>query len=428
MGNRNFFHQETLMYALIDCNNFYASCERVFDPSLNGKPVVVLSNNDGCVIARSNEAKKLGIAMAAPAFQNEVIFKRYDVHVFSANFPLYGDMSRRVMRILGTYSPRQEVYSIDECFLDLSGIEKELKEYGKQMREQVLQWTGIPISVGIAQTKALAKIANRVAKKYPTQTDNVHVMDTEEKRLKALKWLDIEDVWGIGHRSAKKLRAVGVNKAFDFTELSESWVLKFMTITGFRLQKELKGFPMIEMDMLEKHKSISNTRTFERDYHTFDEVKERVVTFTTLSAEKLRKQQSLCRGLIVFIETSRYREYENFYANSSFVKLPFPTFSSLELAEFAVTGLRRIFKERFHYKRAGVILVDFVDANEYQASLFYNSNPKHKELMRRVDVVNSKYGKQVIRIAAQDNDPLRKKQEHLTREYTTKIKDILVAK
>lgn len=413
------------MIALVDCNNFYASCERVFNPSLNGRPVVVLSNNDGCVIARSNEAKKLGIDMAAPAFQNEAIFKRYDVQVFSANFPLYGDMSRRVMRILSTYSTHQEVYSIDECFLDLTGMDIDLKEYGMKMREHVLRWIGIPISVGIAPTKALAKVANRVAKKYPYQTGNVHVIDSEEKRVKALRWLDIEDVWGIGRRNAKKLYAAGVNKAIQFTELPESWVLKFMTITGVRLQKELKGIPMIEMDITEKHKSISNTRTFEKDYCTFDEVKERVVTFTSLSAEKLRKQRSLCRGLIVFIETSRYRENEDFYANSAHVPLPFPTSSSLELADFAVQGLKKIFRERYRYKRAGVILIDFVDANAYQASLFFNSDPKHKELMNRVDAVNSRYGKQVVRLAAQNNDPLRKKQEHLTKEFTTNFHDIL---
>ena len=172
------------MIALIDCNNFYASCERVFDPSLEGKPVVVLSNNDGCVIARSNEAKELGIPMGAPAFRFEPVFKQNKVHVFSANFPLYGDMSRRVMRILGNYSPRQEVYSIDECFLDLAGIDTNLKTYGQQIREQVLRWTGIPVSVGIAPTKALAKAANRIAKKFPLQTGNVHVIDSDKKRQK----------------------------------------------------------------------------------------------------------------------------------------------------------------------------------------------------------------------------------------------------
>lgn len=413
------------MIALIDCNNFYASCERVFDPSLEGKPVVVLSNNDGCVIARSNEAKKLGIPMGAPAFQFEHIFKQKKVHVFSANFPLYGDMSRRVMRILGNYSPLQEVYSIDECFLDLAGIDTNLKTYGQQIREQVLRWTGIPVSVGIAPTKALAKVANRIAKKFPLQTGNVHVIDSEQKRQKALKWLDIEDVWGIGRRSAKKLKAMGVEKAIDFADMPENRIVKFMTITGVRLQKELNGISAIDSDFTEKHKSISNTRTFEKDYTVFDEVKERVVTFAALSAEKLRNQHSMCKRLIVFVETNRFSRHEDFYANSVQMKLPFPTSSSLEIVEFAVKGLKHIFREGLHYKRAGVILIDFVDDNAYQPSLFFNSNPKHKELMAQVDAINGKYGKQIVRFAAQDNDPLRKQQHHLTKEYTTDIRDIL---
>ena len=413
------------MIALIDCNNFYASCERVFDPSLEGKPVVVLSNNDGCVIARSNEAKELGIPMGAPAFRFEPVFKQNKVHVFSANFPLYGDMSRRVMRILGNYSPRQEVYSIDECFLDLAGIDTNLKTYGQQIREQVLRWTGIPVSVGIAPTKALAKAANRIAKKFPLQTGNVHVIDSDKKRQKALKWLDIEDVWGIGRRSAKKLKDMGVEKAIDFAEMPESRVLKFMTITGVRLLKELNGISAIDSDFTEKHKSISNTRTFEKNYTAFDEVKERVVTFAALSAEKLRNQHSMCQRLIVFVETNRFSRHEDFYANSVQMKLPYPTSSSLEIVKFAVKGLKHIFREGLHYKRAGVILIDFVDDNAYQPSLFFNSNPKHKQLMTQVDGINGKYGKQIVRLAAQDNDPLRKRQQHLTKEYTTDIRDIL---
>ena len=198
------------MFSLIDCNNFYASCERVFNPSLNGKPIVVLSNNDGCVIARSNEAKKLGIPMGAPAFQYQSVFRRQGVKVFSANFHLYGDMSRRVMNILSTYSPTTEIYSIDECFLSLQGMNIDLHQYGVQMTKQVAKWTGIPISVGTAPTKSLAKVANRIAKKFPEITKSSYVIDSEEKRIKALKWLPIEDVWGIGIQYAKKLYAKGI--------------------------------------------------------------------------------------------------------------------------------------------------------------------------------------------------------------------------
>ncbi len=413
------------MFSLIDCNNFYASCERVFNPSLNGKPIVVLSNNDGCVIARSNEAKKLGIPMGAPAFQYQSVFRTHGVKVFSANFHLYGDMSRRVMNILSTYSPTTEIYSIDECFLSLHGMNTDLQQYGVEMVEQVSKWTGIPISVGTAPTKSLAKVANRIAKKFPEITKSSYVIDSEEKRIKALKWLPVEDVWGIGRQNAKKLYAKGVKKAIQFTELPESWVLKEMTIVGLRLQKDLKGIFSIEMEPVEKKQSISTTRTFDRDYYTFEEVKERVVSFTTLSAEKLRNQQSLCNTLSVFVETNRFKETETYYYKSIQLKLPFSTCSTLELVAFAVMGLKHIFRDNLHYKKAGVTLSHFVDANCHQPSLFFNSNPKHKELMRVIDKINDTYKSNVIRLAGMDKKSFKMKQEHLSPAYTTNIRDVI---
>lgn len=414
------------MYALIDCNNFYASCERVFNPSLMGKPVVVLSNNDGCVIARSNEAKKLGIPMGAPAYQYEAVFEKRGVGVFSANFPLYGDMSRRVMSILSNYSPQQEIYSIDECFLDFSGMSIDFREYGLKMRAHVEKWTGIPISIGIAPTKALAKIANRIAKKFPKRTDGCHVIDTEEKRIKALKWLDVEDVWGIGRRNAAKLRAIGVHKAWDFVNLSPSWVQKYMTVTGLSLQKELNGIPSIPMELPEKRQSIAITRTFDTDKGDVEEIRERIVTFTSMAAEKLRLQQSLCRKVMVFLETNRFKGKEMQYNPSILVRLPFATDSTLELAKFAVGGLKQIYKEQFLYKRAGVMLMDFEDADRYQPSLFFNSNPKYKLLMEKMDAINRKYHKDVVRLGVQDFTRHQMRQEHLSRQYTTNIRDILV--
>lgn len=412
------------MYALIDCNNFYASCERVFDPSLINKPVVVLSNNDGCVIARSNEAKELGIPMGAPAFENKHIFERNKVAVFSANFALYGDMSRRVMNILSTYSPEQEVYSIDECFLNLSGLNVDFKEYGLKMKDHVLKWTGIPIGVGIATTKALCKVANRIAKKFP-QTRGVHIIDNEEKRIKALKWLPVEDIWGVGRRNSAKLVWMGVKNAYDFTQLPESWVLKYMTIVGLRLQKDLKGIPSIDMEIVEKKQSISTTRSFDKEYRIFDEMRERISTFTSMSAEKLRAQNSLCRKMMIFIETNKFKDEDNFYANSVVVKIPFPTSSTLELVNFAVSGLKHIFKDHRNYKRAGITLMDFVDSNEYQPDLFLNSNPKHKDLMSAVDRLNNKYGKQLVRLGNQDAKIHKMRQEHLSKSYTTDINQLL---
>ena len=416
------------MYALIDCNNFYASCERVFNPALRGKPIVVLSNNDGCVIARSNEAKACGIPMGAPAFEYKQTFERYDIQVFSANFTLYGDLSNRVMNILSNYSPEQEIYSIDECFLKLTGINCDLTEYGLKMRKQVIQWTGIPVSVGIAPTKSLAKAANRIAKKFTEKTGGCYVIDTEDKRIKALKWLDVDDVWGIGRRNAQKLKSVGVNKAYDFCQLSKTWVLKNMTVVGMRLQDDLNGIPSIEMEPVEPKQSIATTRTFDRDCRTFEEVRERIVTFTVSCAEKLRSQHSLCNALTVFVESNRFKENDDQYSNQAVIKLPFPTSSAIELAKFALQGLQAIFKNGIGYKRAGVILMNFVSDNEYQQSLFFRSNPKHAKLMQAVDKINLKFGQQKVRLATQDKKIHKMRQECLSPNYTTKLIDIIEIK
>lgn len=412
------------MYALIDCNNFYASCERVFNPSLIGKPVVVLSNNDGCVIARSNEAKALGIPMGAPAFEYKYLFERNNVNVFSANFALYGDMSNRIMNILSDYSPNQEIYSIDECFLDMSGMLVDLTEYGLKMRKHVVKWTGVPVSVGVAPTKSLAKVANKIAKKFTKRTSGCYVLDSEEKRIKALKWLPVEDVWGIGTRNSKKLKSIGVHKAYDFCQLPKSWVLQNMTIVGSRLQDDMNGIPSIEMEPVEKKQSIATTRSFDKDYRTLNEVRERISTFTFSCSEKLRKQNSLCNSMMVFIESNRFREHDEYYSKSVVIKLPFPTNSSIELAEFALKGLKSIFKEHIGYKRAGVIVMDFVQNNEYQPSLFFNSNPKHKILMEAIDNLNDRYGTKV-RLASQDVKVHKMKQERLSPSYTTKLSDFI---
>lgn len=416
------------MYALVDCNNFYASCERVFNPALNGKPIVVLSNNDGCVIARSNEAKALGIPMGAPAYQYQPVFERHQITVFSANFPLYGDMSHRVMSILSQYSPEQEIYSIDECFLNLAGIREELHAYSIKMRNHVLKWTGIPVSVGIAPTKALAKLANRIAKKFPERTQGAYVIDTEEKRIKALKWLTVEDVWGIGRRGAKKLRAAGINTAYQFTQLSKAWVLKNMTIVGLRLQDELNGISVLEMEPAELKQSIAVTRTFEQEYSNFEEVSERITTFTVAGAEKLRKQHSLCQAVSVFIETSRFREPDEQYSNSIVVKLPFATLSSMEIVKFAQEGLKKIYRKGYRYKRAGVVLMHFVQEENLQRSLFFNSDPRHAPLMSAVDKLNGKYGSHKIRLASQDTKVWKMKQEKLSRHFTTNINEIIEVK
>ncbi|CAN1508192.1 DinP Nucleotidyltransferase/DNA polymerase involved in DNA repair [Spirosomataceae bacterium] len=419
------------MYGLVDCNNFYASCERVFNPALNNKPIVVLSNNDGCVIARSNEAKAVGIPMGAPAFEFEELFFKHDVKVFSANFALYGDMSCRVMDLLKAYCPEIEIYSIDEAFLDFSTYTKnfDLKSYGEQMSRNVRKATGIPVSVGFAPTKALAKVANRIAKKYPVETKRVYPMDTEEKRIKALKWLKIEDVWGIGRQHAKRLYAIGVKTAFDFTELNDGWIKKNMAIVGVRLQKELKGIETLGLEEKAPKKNIATTRSFDRSYSNLEDLQERVSTFVVISAEKLRRQQSCCNSVMVFLNTNFFRADQPQYNKSIVVKLPYATNSSIDITKYALQGLEIIYKKGYQYKKAGVILLDFCNENEIQHTLFEVPNPRHKILMSTVDKLNTAIGQQKVKLAIQDKDRVWKmKQEKLSRRYTTKLNEIIDVK
>lgn len=415
------------MFALIDCNNFYASCERVFRPDLNGKPIVVLSNNDGCVIARSNEAKAVGIPMGAPAFEYDKLFKQYNVQVFSANFALYGDMSNRVMTILCNYSPEMEIYSIDECFLKLKGFDFfNLQEYGEEMRCKVTKWTGIPISVGIAPTKALSKLANRIAKKYPKKTNGCYIIDSEEKRIKALKWLKIEDVWGIGRQHTKRLQAQNVFTAYDFTQLSDDWVRKHLAIVGLRLKHDLQGIPTLDLEEAQPKKNIATTRSFETNYTKFEELAERVSTFASSCAEKLRNQKSCCNSLMVFIHTNGHRKDLPQYSRNIVIKLPFATNSTIELSGFALQALKKIFKDGYAYKKAGVIVQDFTPENNIQQKLFENRNERHIPLMQTIDKLNLQFGQQKIRLASQDAKRVWKmKQQKLSPRYTTNLNDII---
>jgi DNA polymerase V len=415
------------MYALVDCNNFYASCERVFRPELIGEPIVVLSNNDGAVIARSNEAKDLGIPMGAVAFQYEHVFRENNVEVFSANFALYGDMSHRVMSILQGFAPEMEIYSIDEAFLLFEGCEKfDLKLLGEKMVSQVRQWTGIPISVGFAPSKALAKVANRIAKKYPVQTNSCHILQSEESRLKALKWLKAEDIWGVGRQHAKRLWHLGVKTAFDFTQLSDAWVRRNMSVLGVRLKHDLLGIPTIQMEEINPKKSITTSRSFERNLVEFEEVKERVVTFMVMCAEKLRKQNSCCNSFYLFLKTNTHRQDLEQYRGATLVNLPYPSNSTLELVHFATEALKTIFRKGFRYKKAGVIIMDFIPEDKVQLTLFENSNPRHHELMKTLDEVNIKFGQQKIKLASQDQRRVWKmKQQKKSPSYTTLIQDVI---
>ena len=429
MGRGNLCNQKNTMFALVDCNNFYASCERLFRPELNGKPVVVLSNNDGCVIARSNEAKAIGIPMGAPAYQYDALFRTHSVSVFSANFPLYGDLSNRVMQILSEYSPEIEIYSIDELFLKLVGFEFfDLQSYGASMREKVFTWTGIPISVGIAPSKALSKLANRIAKKYPEKTAGVYIIDSEEKIIKALKWLKIEDVWGIGSQLSKKLKAINVFSAYDFTLTNDAWIKKNMGIVGIRLKRDLQGLPTLDLESLGAKKNIATTRTFDRNTNDLNYLEERVSTFAVACAEKLRKQKSCCNSLLVFIHTNGHRQDLAQYHQHILVQLPFPTNSSIELSQFATAALKKIFHAEYQYKKAGVIVQDITPEYQKQLSVFNNSNELHAPLMKAFDKINNIFGQQKIRLGSQDRRIWKMKQERLSPRYTTKLSDIIIVK
>ncbi|MDY0780540.1 Y-family DNA polymerase [Tenacibaculum sp. IB213877] len=418
------------MFALVDCNNFYASCERVFNPNLQNKPIAILSNNDGCVISRSDEAKAIGLPMGAPIFKWEQFCKENNISVLSSNYPLYGDMSERVMNILAQFTPDVEVYSIDEAFLQFKGFDDcNFDVYGQQIRQRVLRWTGIPTCVGVAPTKGLSKIANKIARKFLKETNGVYVIDSEEKRIKALKWMPIEDVWGIGYRLQKKLKAKGCVKAYDFTQLDSEWVRKTFSITLWKLQQDLLGNPTLELDERETKKAIATTRSFEYTYSDIENIKERISTFAVSCAEKLRNQNSSCHMLIVTLSSDRHKKELEQHRASKTVIFPYPTNSTLAISKSAVAAVKTIFKEGIKYKRAGVIVTGLVPDDNFQLDLFLKENPKHKPLMSAIDIINRKYKSDKIKLANQDlKRTWKMRQERLSPKYTTNIKDVIVVK
>ena len=407
------------------------SCERVFNPKLNKKPVVVLSNNDGCTISRSNEAKALGIPMGAPAFKYERIFQKNNVEVFSSNFPLYGDMSSRVMSIISKFTPNIEIYSIDEAFLKFGGFENyDLQSYCEEIKKTVLKWTGIPVSIGVAPTKALAKVANRISKKFPNQTKGVYLLNSEEKRIKGLKWLKIKDVWGIGFKHAERLKNIKINTAYNFINLEDSWVRKNMSVVGLRLKKELEGESILNLEEVRSpKKAIATTRSFEGTITDYEKIKERISTFAICCAEKLRSQNSNCNSIYVFVRSNKFQKNKTQYRNGILITIPFSTNSNMVISKYAVEGLQKIFKKGINYKKAGTVVMGLDSSDSRQLNLFENENPKHKYLMKTIDFIQKKEGQSKIKLASQD---LRKrwkmKQESLSPNYTCKLNDIIKVK
>ncbi|MFP4093755.1 MAG: Y-family DNA polymerase [Cyclobacteriaceae bacterium] len=392
------------MFAIVDCNNFYASCERVFNPSLEGKPVVVLSNNDGCVIARSAEAKALGIGMGAPLFEVRKLVRQHHVQVFSSNYPLYGDMSARVMDTLREIVPDVEVYSIDEAFLRLDSINyqyNDLKSLGRHIRKLVKKWTGIPISVGIAPTKTLAKIANRIAKKQrPDEGVCVLVEETETARV--LKATAVEDIWGIGRQYAAFLYQSDMPTAWHLSRAAESWVKQHMSVVGLRLWHELNGRSCLPLEMISPPKKmIGSSRSFVKPHTSLEGLQEAVAAYTTRIGEKLRAQRSCASLLTVFIRTNRFSRDAPQYGNSQTIALPVPTDHTPELIHYALQALRMIYRKDFAYKKAGVLAGGLVPAYDCQQHLFdQQDRPKQIKVMQVMDELNRRMGKNTVRSAA----------------------------
>ncbi len=417
------------MFALVDCNNFYASCERLFRPELENIPIVVLSNNDGCVIARSNEAKSLGIPMGAPEFKFRKMMKEQGVHVFSSNFPLYGDLSARVMSVLEKLSPTLEVYSIDEAFADMRGFNNyDLYLHSLKVRQTVQQWTGIPVSIGIASTKTLSKIANHVAKKT-LKANGVFIFDNQEQIDSVLKKVDINDVWGIGRKWSASLKRKGFISAYDLSQADEGWIKRKYSVVMQRTVQELNGKSCISIEDLPAKQQLLVSRSFRERVTNFSHIRSLLAGYISRACEKLRFQGSVTQSISVFIRTSPFSEGEG-YSNSMTISLNQYTADTSTLIKAGIYALERIFKDGYEYQKAGIMLFDIVPDHFQQLCLFqtekYNQNARKR--MKLLDHINGKYGKQTLRFASESKKRWYMHQNHLSPGYTTKWNELLAVK
>ena len=417
------------MYALVDCNNFYASCERLFQPKFNHQPVVVLSNNDGCVIARSDEAKALGIVMGTPAYMSQELFNKHNVAVFSSNYTLYGDMSNRVMKTLATFVPRLELYSIDEAFLDMSELTfKDLFKLGFEIRTVVTRNTGIPVSVGIAPTKALAKMANRYAKK---KYKPIGVFYAASQTLidEMLEFTDVGDIWGVGHQYALLLKKNGIHTAKEFTNMNADWIRTNMSVTGLRLWNELRGVPAIEWEFEPKPKqNICTSRSFGKLTNNYSIIREAVSNYAASCAEKLRKQSSVCKRINVFISTNPHKINHKQYKHSITIHCATATNLTSEIISYALKGLEIIFQPNgYLFMKVGVMVLDIVPEAEVQINMFDNKDrTKDKKALNAMDKINRAYGTGTVRMAVQRFDKrFHLRADHLSKKYTTRLSEVV---
>lgn len=411
-------------YALVDCNNFFVSCERAFQPELEGKPVVVLSNNDGCVVARSNESKAMGIKMGTPFFKIRDKVESGNLIVRSSNYSLYGDLSSRVMSILAAAVPKIEIYSIDEAYLCVDGIDKKkLEVLCPELVRRIRKWVGIPVSIGIASTKTLAKVANHFAKKYPGYKGVCRIA-TEEQRVKALKLTPIGDVWGIGRRVAPRLLAMGLTTAFDYVSMPQDWVYKNLGLGGLRVWNELNGKESVEEERDEARQSICTSRSFAETITDIQELSARVSDFAAKCAEKLRQDGTAAYCINTFLYTNRFREDKPQDFPDATIRLDMPASSTQEVVSAALKALKLIWKPGFEYKKAGVVVFDIVNRDERQLTLFETDSAKKEKqdvLSQVMDNVNVSSGQNVLRVATQRPghyaDGIRR--EHASRLFST---------
>ena len=413
------------IFALVDCNNFYASCERVFNPKLEGKPIVVLSNNDGCIVARSNEAKALGIPMGAPYFKYKDVIKRNNVEVFSSNYTFYGDMSARVMTSLRSIVGEIEIYSIDEAFLDVSEFYYcNLEDTAKEIKKLVQQWTGIPISIGIGTTKTLAKVANRQAKKY--ESSDVFDIREEARRIDILKKMELEDIWGISTKSAQRLRKIGIKNPHELAISDPKEICKAVSVTGERIHYELNGISCIPIEEVKNKKTIISSKSFGKKVGTVEELEEAVSMYAARACEKLRAQESRAQGLHVFLRTSLYLDKERRYTNGMSSYFTIPTSNTSKITKEAKRLTSKLFLPNYEYQKIGVVLLNITDAKNEQYSFYeVEDYDKSDTVMGTIDSVNEKFGNRSIFFGAQGiNKDWKMRADRKSAMYTTKVDDL----
>ncbi len=420
------------IFALIDCNSFYASCERVFRPDLNKKPIVVLSNNDGCVVSLSAEAKAVGVKRGVPVFKIRDLIERNDIAVFSSNYTLYGDISSRVMRTLHDFSLDVEVYSIDEAFLDLTGFNNvNLIEYSKKIRKKIYRDIGIPISVGIGETKTLAKLANKIGKKYPSYNGVFNIINHPKKEL-ILSTFDVSDVWGIGFQYTKMLHRNSIESILDLVNADDGWIKKKMTVKGLSTVWELRGRSCIDLEKENPDKkNILSSRSFGKPVTSKKELGESIAYHITLASEELRSQNSICSFIIVFIETNRFKKHLPQYYNSTTVEVNPPSYYTLDLINISKRGLNKIYRPGYEFKRAGIILCGILPREGKQIGLFDDTEiiSKKESIIQAADSINKKYGREKIRSCAfGHNNSWVMRRAFKSPDYTTKWDELRVIK